>query len=607
MSPIDPIDDGVTGESIPAFATLRRALRQTPAFARGLAWSVGFATFASAGRLAIPVLVQLVIDRGFGDDEVDSGYVLVACAVAAVLVLAVGVSALVARLRMLTAAENGVRDLRVAAFERVHQLSLADHNEQRRGALVARVTSDIDIISRFLGWGGVAWPAESTLIVGVLVVMAVYSWQLTLVVVGLIVVILPLVRILQKRQVAAYDLMRTRVGELLGLTGEMLGGAETVRAYGYRGGLRDRLHTGVRREYLARVLAARYFSVIFAISDILAAATVVGVTVTFYLYGNEWGLGTGEFVAFLLLLGILQRPVAQLTEILDQTQTALAGWHKVLALLDTEPSVVEPDPGVALPEGPLAIDVDGVSFAYADGAMVLHDVSVAIPAGADVAVVGETGSGKTTFARLLVRLADPVAGSVRLGGVELADVSADARRSAVRMVPQDGFLFDATVADNIAYGRRGADAHDIEVVLDDLGLTGWIERLPDGLATEVGERGERLSVGERQLVALARAALADPGLLVLDEATSSVDPETEQILSVALQRLAADRTTVAIAHRLSTAERADIVLVFDDGRLVEQGHHRELVTADGVYAGLYRSWQRATSASAGEGGPMSAL
>jgi putative ABC transport system ATP-binding protein len=317
----------------------------------------------------------------------------------------------------------------------------------------------------------------------------------------------------------------------------------------------------------------------------LAAALGVGVW-----WRGDLGLGVGELVAYIFLVNLILAPVSELGEVLDQTQTALAGWWKILRVLDVPVDVVEPERGVELPGGPLSVQLDDVGFRYRTGDQVLHHVSVEIPAETSVAVVGETGSGKTTFTSLLARLADPVDGVVRIGGVDLRDAAPEARRSAIRMVPQDGFLFDTTIRENIRFGRDGATDSDVEESVGVLGLDRWLSTLPEGLDTVVGERGGRLSVGERQLVALARAQVADPGLLLLDEATSSVDPETEEALAAALGRLAEGRTTVSVAHRLSTAERADLVLVFDKGRIVQQGSHDELVLVDGFYRNLHESW-----------------
>jgi putative ABC transport system ATP-binding protein len=310
-------------------------------------------------------------------------------------------------------------------------------------------------------------------------------------------------------------------------------------------------------------------------------------------------------VAFLFLVQLFIQPVQVMGEAVNEAQTAVAGWRRVLDVLDIAPDVVDPGPdGIGLPHHPLGVRFEHVTFRYprpgesAAGATappVLHDIDVEIPPRQRVAVVGETGSGKTTFAKLLTRLMDPSEGTVRIGGVDARRVRFDSLRDRVVMVPQEGILFRGTIADNVRMGSPAAGDDALLGAFDRLGLRDWLDEMAAGLATPVGERGGALSVGERQLVTLVRAAIADPDLLVLDEATSAVDPATEVRINRALTQLTTGRTVVTIAHRLSTAEAADRVLVFDAGRIVQDGHHAELVTREGVYARLYESWQQGTT------------
>ncbi|MEE3115320.1 MAG: ABC transporter ATP-binding protein [Actinomycetota bacterium] len=581
-------------EGVGSLAVLRRGLAASPELRSGLLLTAAMALAVAAGKLLIPLTIQMVLDRGVFDGDIQMGVVVALTGVAAGLV-AIGISLeRITYLRLTRTAEDVLYGLRVRTFAHLHRLSLAEHTASRTGVLTARVTSDVEALNKFAQWGAVAWIISAVQIVAVLVIMLVFSWQLALVTLLVHVPLLPVLRSVQRGQLRAYDRLRTRVSETLARVSESVLGMDVIRAYGQREVNRGDLHEAVDQQYRQQMRAMRYFSLVLPLTDVVGMAAIATVIATGVWWGDAWGVSAGELVAFMFLANLFVAPITQLGEVLDQTQTALAGWWKILDVLDTEPDLVDPGQGLPLPEGSLGVRAEGLEFRYREGGLVLHGIDVVIPPGASVAVVGETGSGKTTFAKLVARLADPTAGRLLVGGVDLRQVKAADRRSAVRMVPQDGFLFDTTVCENVRYGRPGATAVDAVAAFVSLGLDEWVASLPAGIDTPVGERGESLSVGERQLVALARAHLADPGLLILDEATSAVDPETEQALEQALARLSEGRTTISIAHRLSTAERADLVFVFDDGHVVERGRHADLAAAGGVYSGLHESWLGST-------------
>ena len=575
-----------------AFATLAHGLRLTPELRAGLPVTLLLALLATAGRVVVPVAVQQTIDNGLsGPGGPDLELVRLACGLALLAVVVTAVANYLTNVRLYRTAENGLAALRVRAFRRVHDLSMLHQAAERRGSLVSRVTSDVDTMSTFMQWGGLLILVSAAQLSLATVLMLFWSWQLTLVVYLCFLPLVLAVRVFQQRLQAAYGVVRTRVGEMLGAVAESVVGAQVIRAYGVQGRTAERIDSAVDATRRAQVDAQRISVVTFSAGELTAALATGAVIVVGVLLGVAGDITTGRLVGFLFLVTLFVQPVQVATEVLNEAQNAVAGLRRVLGILDTPSDVADPgEAGRVLPPGPVGVRFEGVVFAYPGGPDVLHDVTLDIAPRTRVAVVGETGSGKTTFAKLLTRLMDPTRGRVLLSGVPLDELRFDSLRSRVVMVPQDGFLFDDTVAANVRYGRLDATDAEVEQAFADLGLADWLEQLPDGVRTPVGERGDALSVGERQLVAIARAYVADPDLLVLDEATSAVDPATEVRLQRALDSLTRGRTTLAIAHRLSTAEAADEVLVVDAGVVVQRGPHRELVQQDGVYARLHASW-----------------
>ena len=581
-----------TVEKAGALATLRRGLRLSPEFLEGVWGTVTLALVATAGRIVVPVAVQQTVDRGLqaaGGPDVQLIRLMVLLGAVAVLVTAV--AAYLLNVRLFTTTERGLASLRVTAFRHVHDLSVLTQSTERRGSLVSRVTSDVDTISTFMQWGGLLVVISFGQLVVATVLMAVYSWQLTVVVWVCFLPLFLLLRTFQRWVSGAYTTVRERVGDLLGAVSESVVGAPTVRAYAVEGRTAERIDSAIDRHRSAATRAQGLVAATFSTGEIVAGLANAAVVVVGVKLGVDGHITVGKLLAFLFLVTLFVTPVQTGTEVLNEAQNALAGWRRVLAVLDTRADVADPgEDGVVLPRGPIDVRFDHVSFAYPGGPTVLDDVDVAIRPQSRIAVVGETGSGKTTFAKLLTRLMDPRDGHVLVDGVDLRRVRFDSLRQRIVMVPQDGFLFDGTIADNVRYGRPSATDEQVELAMVELGLADWLSGLPAGVATSVGQRGESLSAGERQLVALARAYLADPDLLVLDEATSAVDPATEVRLVRALEGLTRGRTAVTIAHRLSTAEVADEVLVFDQGRLVQRGRHADLVAVPGVYAELHASW-----------------
>jgi ATP-binding cassette subfamily B protein len=573
-----------------SFATVSHALQLAPEFRNGLRRTLLLALLSTAGKIVVPLAVQQTIDHGLSGSTPDLTLVRVACGLAALAVGVTAVATYLMNVRLYRTTEDGLLALRTRAFRRVHDLSVLHQAAERRGSLVSRVTGDVDTMSQFMQFGGILIVVSVAQVFLATVVMLWWSWALTLVVYVCLLPLALLVRVFQQRLSVAYSAVRERVGELLGAISESVVGAPVIRAYAAQGRTAQRVDDAVTRTRQAQTRAQTIAAATFCSGEITTALANSAVIVVGVLLATHDSLTVGRLIGFLFLVTLFVQPVQVATEVLNEAQNAIAGMRRVLGVLDTPTDVADPVAGLSLPDGPLAVRFDHVGFAYPGGPPVLHDVDLTIAARSRIAVVGETGSGKTTFAKLLTRLMDPTQGRVLLAGVPLEQVSFDSLRRRVVMVPQDGFLFDTTLADNVRYGRM--DAADAEVLqaFTELGLLDWVETLPDGILTHVGERGESLSVGERQLVAIARAYVADPDLLVLDEATSAVDPATEVRLARALDSLTRGRTTLTIAHRLSTAEAADEVLVVDRGVVVQRGSHAELVAVPGVYADLHASW-----------------
>ena len=591
--------------SLGVWATLRAGLAMSPEILVGIWLTLALAVGAAIGRVVVPIVVQQTVDTAIlAPGGVNTGRAVVLVAIAAVIIVLAGVCSAAVNVRLFRSTENGLASLRVKAFRHVHDLSVLSQNTERRGSLVSRVTSDVDTISLFVQWGGIML-LVSTLQIGVATgLMLIYSWQLTIVVWACFLPLFFILRAAQKRVNVAYTHVRASVGGMLGAISESVVGAETIRAYGAGARTGRRIDTAISTTRAAmiraQVLVAAVFSSGVFVANFVLAAVVVGGT---YL-GLGGHISVGKLLAFLFLVQLFTGPVQMATEILNELQNAIAGWRRVLAVLETPMVVADPgDEGVDSPRGPASVRFENVDFAYPGGPLVLRDVNLDLPARTKVAVVGATGSGKTTLAKLATRLMDPAAGTIRLDGTDLRDLSFTSLRERVVMVPQEGFLFDGTLADNIAYGYRPspgeagelADSERVLGVLAELGLSDWAQDLSQGIDTPVGQRGESLSAGERQLVAIARAYLARADLLVLDEATSAVDPVTEVRIARALDSLTQGRSTITIAHRLSTAQNSDLVVVVDAGAIVEVGHHDDLVGADGVYAAMHRAWISQTS------------
>ena len=567
---------------------LRRSLSMLSPYRRQMVAATVLVTLWTFTVLAGPFLVKYAIDYGIvrksstALDRAVVAYIGVAIAAYFIYRAQIVLIGLIG--------EGFLRDLRVRVFDHLQRLSMPFYDREKAGVIVSRMTSDVDAMAELVQTGLLMFVSNTLLLLFSVVVLALVSWELFLV----CLVMLPLVIVssvkFQRDSNKAYLLVRDRIGSTLSSLQEGLSGVRVIQAYAREDvQVRRFLRTSsdLYDAHMDSVRISAWYLPIIELSSALTTAAAVGVG-GWLVHRGSVTIGTVTF--FLLTLSNLFEPVQQLSQLFNTVQSAGAGLHKLYELLDTDPDVPEKRGAVELPrEG--SVVVDDVSFRYAEtGPWVLRDVSLTVAPGERLALVGPTGAGKSTLAKLIARLYDPNEGCVRFGDIDVREGTLKSLRRRICVVPQEGFLFNGTIRDNVRIAKAGATDAEVDEALRAVGVYDRFSLLPHGLDTEVRERGSRLSAGEKQLVSLARAALADPAVLVLDEATSSLDPGTELLVEEALERLMRGRTVVVIAHRLSTAERADRIGVVDAGGLIELGTHQELLDHDGRYAALYATW-----------------
>ncbi len=539
--------------------------------------------------LAGPFLVRRALDDGIRVG--DSGVLfesVVAYLAAALLGYVLYRSAIVT---LASVGESFLRDMRIRVFDRLLRQALGFYDRNKSGVLVSRMTSDIDSLSELVQFGLLMFTGALLQLIGTIVALGFLSGRLLLVcLISVPIVALASVKF-QRDSNRAYLVVRDRIGLTLSALQEGIAGVRIVQAFGreeLEASRFSRTNDSLYRSHMDSVKVAAWYLPIIEMAGTITTAAAIGIG-GWWVRSGELSIGT--VVAFVLLLQGMFEPVQQLSQLFNLVQSATASLSKLYELIDEPIEVPDPDEPQSLsPAG--EIDVSNLSFSYGDGPRVLSNVDLTVGAGERIAFVGPTGAGKSTLAKLIARLYDPSEGSISFDGVDLRSATGRELRDRVLVVPQEGHLFTGTVADNIRIAKPDASDDEVRDALDRIGVLGRIEGFENGLHTEVREGGARLSAGERQLVSLARAALADPAVLVLDEATSSLDPGTELIVEGALEELMTDRTVIAIAHRLSTSQRCDRVAVIDEGGIAEIGTHDDLVAAGGHYAALFDAWQR---------------
>jgi ATP-binding cassette subfamily B protein len=486
--------------------------------------------------------------------------------------------------------ERILADLRVRLFEHLQRLSLGFYERNRAGVIISRLTNDVEAIDQLVTDGVTSLVQNSLTLLGTAIILFILDWRLALATCSVIPLMGVATAIFRTRSARAYAAVRERLGLVTATLAEDIAGMRIVQAFtreqpAFENFRKVALHYRDANMQTI-VLNGIYFPVVDLLSTV-ALAVVLAYGGHLY-FGGSITLGT--LFAFMLYVQNFFDPVQQLSQLYNTFLSATAALDKIVGVLDEEPEVIDRPDARDLAQIDGRVAFEGVRFTYGRGDEVLHGIDLEVPAGTTVALVGHTGAGKSTIAKLLARFYEPTHGRITIDGVGLNDVTQASLRRQLGVVPQEGFLFAGTVAENIAFGRPDASAAEIVSAARLVGAHDFILRLEDGYETQLGERGSRLSLGQRQLVAFSRALLADPRILILDEATSSVDIGTEQRIEQALRVLLAERTAFIIAHRLSTIRDADLIVVLEHGRVIEQGSHDELLAKRGLYTSLYGDW-----------------